>query len=85
MKVKISFDVSRKGSNSSLPNTEGLHIQTHRFPLLHLRKGSLDSNKFYGILSLCFNLHNDQQNFPDKNHFIEILNLCTKTRSMQDG
>ena len=25
----------------------------------------------------CFNLHNDQQNSPDKNLFIEILNLCT--------
>ena len=34
---------------------------------------------------LMFNLHNVQQNSPDKNHFIKILNLCTKTRRMQDG
>ena len=27
----------------------------------------------------CFNLHNDQWYSPDKNHFIEILNLCIKT------
>ena len=25
-----------------------------------------------------FNFHNDQRNSPDKNHFIEILNVCTK-------
>ena len=25
----------------------------------------------------CLNLHNDQGYSPDRNHFIEILNLCT--------
>ena len=33
----------------------------------------------------CFNLNNDQCYSPDKNRFIEILNLCSKKRSVQDG
>ena len=37
MKVKISFDISRKGHNSSLPNMLVLRIQMHRFPRLHLQ------------------------------------------------
>ena len=54
MKIKISFGISRKGRNSSLPNTVVLHTQTHRFPRLHLWVGSMDSSKLYGILSPCF-------------------------------
>ena len=54
MKVKISVGVSKKGRNSSLPNTLVLRIQTHRFPRPHLRQDSLDSNKCYTIISSCF-------------------------------
>ena len=33
----------------------------------------------------CFNMHRVQWYSPDKNQFIEILNLCTETGGMQYG